>query len=133
MIPSISSILAFIPHPPKFSPITNTTSFIPFLRGYESNLAIKIGEVYKEGRDHDLSAFGTDIFNWQELSLQVEDKTGVVLLNGKKIYEVTFKEGFGDIKRLDFRTSGLVEIDHIRFKNLDGMIIYEDSFSELEQ
>lgn len=103
------------------------------LRGCESNLAIKIGEIYQDGRDHDLSAFGTDIFNWQELSLQVEDKTGIVLLNGMKIYEITFKEDFGDIKGLDFRTSGLAEIDYIKLKNLDNMIIYEDSFSELEQ
>ena len=107
--------------------------FVPLtLRGCESNLAIKIGEVYQEGRDHDFSDFGTDIFNWQELSLHVENKTGKVLLNGNEIHEITFKEDFGDIKGLDFRTSGLAEIDYIRLKDLNNIIVYENEFGEEE-
>ncbi len=103
--------------------------FVPLtLKGCESNLAIKIGEVYQEGRDNDLSAFGTDIFNWQDLQLVVEDKTGKVFLNGSEIYETTFQQDFGKIVGLDFRTSGLSEVDYIRMKDIEGNLVFEDSF-----
>ncbi len=103
--------------------------YVPLtLQGCESNLEIKIGEVYKSGKDYDLSSFGTDIFNWQEISLQVKDKAGQVFLNNKQVYEVSFKEDFGDIVGLDFRSSGLSEVDYIRLKNLNNKIVYEDNF-----
>ena len=105
--------------------------FVPLtLKGCESNLEIKIGEVYQSGRDHDLSSFGTDIFNWQQLELRVRNKTGVVFLNEKKVYEITFKDDFGDIKGLDFRSSGLAEIDYIKLLDLDDNTVYEDEFPE---
>ncbi len=105
--------------------------YVPLtLKGCESNLSIKIGEVYQEGRDHDLSTFGTDIYNWQELKLKVENKAGTVFLNNEEIYEITFKEDFGDIKGLDFRSQGLSEIDYIILRDLEGKIIYQDEFKE---
>ncbi|MBO6523710.1 MAG: hypothetical protein JJ971_07800 [Balneolaceae bacterium] len=103
--------------------------FVPVtLKGCESNIAIKIGEDYQEGRDNDLSAFGTDIYNWQDLTLVVEDKTGKVFLNGSEIYETTFLEDFGEIKGLDFRTSGLIEVDYILLKDIEGNLVFQDSF-----
>lgn len=104
--------------------------FVPLtLKGCESNLEIKIGEIYQSGKDNDLSVFGANIFNWQQLELSVRNKKGDVFLNGSKIYSITFEEDFGDIKGLDFRTSGLAEIDYIRLKTIDSQLVYEDTFT----
>ncbi len=103
--------------------------YVPLtLQGCESNLQIKIGEVVQSGRDHNLSAFGTDVYNWQELSIRVEDKAAKVSLNGSEVYEISFEENFGNIVGLDFRTSGLSEVDYIRLKDLEGNLVFEDSF-----
>ncbi len=103
--------------------------YVPLtLQGCESNLQIKIGEVVQSGRDYNLSAFGTDVYNWQELSMRVVDKAAKVSLNGKEVYEISFEEDFGNIVGLDFRTSGLSEIDYIRLKDLAGNLVFEDSF-----
>lgn len=105
--------------------------FIPLtLKGCEHNLAVKIGEVYKTGRNNDLSAFGTNIHEWQDVSLVVEDKTGKVYLNGKQIYETAFAQDFGKIVGMDYRFSGLGEVDYVRLQDLTGRVVYEESFEE---
>lgn len=103
--------------------------YVPLtLQGCESNLQIKIGEVVQSGRDYNLSSFGTDVYSWQELSMRVEEKTAKIRLNGRDVYEVSFKEDFGNIVGLDIRTSGLSEVDYIRLKDIEGGIVFEDAF-----
>lgn len=108
--------------------------YVPLtLRGCESNIELKLGEVYKSGRENDLSMFGTDVYDWQLLRLKVVDKKAEVYLNGSKVYEQIFEEDFGRIVGLDYRFSGLGEIDYVFLKEPDGKLIYEDNFEELEQ
>lgn len=108
--------------------------YIPLtLKGCVSNLAVKIGEVYETGRDNDFSAFGTDVYDWQEVSLSVEDKTGRIYLNGESIYETTFEQDFGKIVGIDYRFSGLGEVDYLRLRNLDDKLVYEEDFEEQER
>ncbi len=105
--------------------------YIPLTtKGCVSNLAVKIGEVYETGRDNDFSAFGTNVYNWQNISLNVEDKTGKVYLNGEIIYETTFKQDFGRIVGIDYRFSGFGEVDYVRLSDLNGNQVYEDDFNE---
>lgn len=107
--------------------------FIPLsLNGCESNLAVKIGEDYKTGKDNDLSAFGTNIHEWQKVSLSVENKTAKIYLNEKQIYETEFEQDFGKIVGLDYRFSGLGEVDYVRLKDLEGKPVYQDLFEERE-
>ncbi|RNC85993.1 MAG: hypothetical protein ED557_04280 [Balneola sp.] len=103
--------------------------YVPLtLQGCESNLQIKIGEIVQSGRDYNLSVFGTDVYNWQELSIRVEEKAAKVLLNGSEVYSISFEGDFGNIVGLDFRTSGLSDIDYIRLRDLEGNLVFEDSF-----
>ena len=108
--------------------------YIPLiLNGCESNLSIKIGEVFQSARDNDLSAFGTDVYNWQDLTLEVKNKTGTVFLNGNPVHEITFEQDFGKIVGLDYRFSGLGEVDYIRLFSPDNLLVYEDEFEETAQ
>ncbi len=105
--------------------------YIPLtLTGCESNIELKLGEVYKSGKENDLSMFGTDVYQWQTLQLKVIDKKAEVFLNGTKVYEQVFEDNFGRIVGLDYRFSGLGEIDYVRLKEAGGELVYEDSFEE---
>lgn len=108
--------------------------YIPLtLKGCESNIELKLGEVYKSGKENDLSMFGTDVYQWQNIRLKVIDKNAEVYLNGSKVYEQQFEDDFGSIVGLDYRFSGLGEIDYTVLKDPDGKKVYEDTFEELEQ
>lgn len=105
--------------------------FVPLtLKGCVSNIDVKVGENYLSGRENDFSNFGADIYEWQDLSLHVEDKVGKVYLNGEQIFETTFEEDFGKIVGLDYRFSGLGEVDYLKLSDLSDNIVYEETFDE---
>lgn len=97
-------------------------------KGCVGELELMIGEKFISGNDNDLSAFGTDVSEWQELSLRVEDKFAAVFLNGVNIYETRFENDFGKVVGVDYRFSGLGDLDYLRFRNPDETIVYEDDF-----
>lgn len=96
--------------------------------GCVGELSLMIGEKFISGNEHDLSAFGTDLSEWQEVSLQIDDKFATVLLNDENIYETRFEDDFGKVVGVDYRFSGLGSIDYLRFRNTDETIVYEDDF-----
>lgn len=96
--------------------------------GCVGELELMIGEKFYSGNDSDLSAFGTDVTEWQELTLTVENKIARVFLNGESIFETQFEDDFGKVVGVDYRFSGMGDLDYLRFKNLDGSIAFEDDF-----
>ena len=103
--------------------------FVPLTpKGCVSNIGVKIGEVYASGRDNDLSGFGTDISEWQEVVLYVEDKAGKVYLNGEQIFEAIFEQEFGKIMGVDYRFSGLGEVDYLKLSDLEDTVVYAEEF-----
>ena len=105
--------------------------FVPLTpKGCVSNIGVKIGEVYASGRDNDLSGFGTDINDWQEVLLHVENKAGKVYLNGEQIYEATFEQDFGKIVGVDYRFSGLGEVDYLKLSDSEDAVVYEEDFGQ---
>lgn len=96
--------------------------------GCVGKLELMIGEKFISGNDNDLSAFGADLAEWQELSLNIEDKFATVFLNGENIYETRFEDDFGKVVGVDYRFSGLGDVDYLRFTNPDDTVVYEDNF-----
>lgn len=96
--------------------------------GCVGELEQMIGEKFISGNDNDLSAFGTDLSDWQEVTLKVKEKLATVFLNGEQIYEVGFENDFGKIVGVDYRFSGLGDLDYLRFKNPDEMLVFENDF-----
>ena len=87
-----------------------------------------IGQSYLSGRNLDLSAFGTDVRDWQELTLNVEDKLMTIFLNGVPIFEQRFSEDLGKVTGVDYRFPGLGDVDYLRFKTIDKVLVYEEEF-----
>lgn len=96
--------------------------------GCVGKLELMIGEKFISGNDNDLTAFGADLSEWQELSLNIEDKFATVFLNDEHIYETRFEDDFGKVVGVDYRFSGLGDVDYLRFRNPDDTIIYEEDF-----
>ena len=87
-------------------------SYLQFMpKGCVANLGFSLGGEYRSSQDSDLSSFGTQVYDWQEIDLQVKHKTAKLLLNGKEIYQLTFTEDFGKVVGLilTFKGAGAVE------------------------
>jgi hypothetical protein len=96
--------------------------------GCVGELAAMIGGSYRSGHNADLSAFGTNVHEWQVLALSVEDGQATVFLNGSPVLEQRFTEDFGDVVGVDYRFSGLGDVDYFRLRRIDGSLVYEEEF-----
>jgi len=103
--------------------------FVPLTsKGCVSELDLLVGNIYKEGKDHDLSAFGTDVYAWQTLGIRNENKNVTIFLNDSPIHKLQYKEDFGKIKGLIFTFTGPGSVDYLRLKNLQGESVYQEEF-----
>jgi hypothetical protein len=103
--------------------------FIPLTtKGCVSELELLIGEVFQGGKDNDLSALGTNVYEWQVFQIKNQNKKTTLLLNGVAVHELTYKKDFGKIKGIIYTFTGRGSVDFIRLKNLQGATVYEDDF-----
>ena len=97
-------------------------------KGCERDIAVKMGEVYRDGINNDLSAFGRNLYQWQRLQVKVSDKTATIYLAEEPVYTVTFKEDFGKVVGLVYNFSGNGAVDFVRLKNGAGKEVYGEEF-----
>jgi hypothetical protein len=103
--------------------------FVPLtIKGCVSELDLLMGEVYKGGKDNDLSTFGTDVYDWQSLRIRSEDKKVKIFLNGTVVHELTYKNDFGKIKGLIYTFTGPGSMDFVKMRNIKGEVMYADEF-----
>lgn len=100
--------------------------YVPLvIPGCVGDIRLKIGEQVISGGTHDLSALGAQVFDWQELSLEVKDKHASITLNGKEAYQLQFEEEFGDIMGLVFRFSGPGELEEVSLQDFQGRSFHD--------
>ena len=105
--------------------------FIPVTtKGCIGELDLSVGEVYKSGKDNDLSAFGTDVYTWQQLRIKNENKNVSIMLNDSIIHELQYQNDFGRIKGIIYTFTGPGSVDFLRFKNVKGEMVYADEFEQ---
>lgn len=96
--------------------------------GCVGDLEIKVGEVFKNSRDNNLSGLGADIYQWQKLRIVNTNKNASVFLNDKEAIQVQYTRDFGKIVGLIFTFNGLGSVDYINMKDLNGHVVYHDNF-----
>lgn len=99
-------------------------------KGCERNIGIKMGEVYHDGMNSDLSALGRELYQWQHLRIQVMNKQATIYLDEQLVHTLHFKNDFGKIAGLAFNFSGTGAIDYVKLKNGENKIVYEDDFNK---
>jgi len=98
-------------------------------KGCVSEIDLLFGNIHRDGKEYDLSAFGTDVFEWQTLGIRNENKNVTISLNGSPIHQLQYKEDFGEIKGLIYTFHGAGSVDYLRVKNLQGQLSYSDEFN----
>jgi hypothetical protein len=98
-------------------------------KGCEREATIKMGENVDGGESHDLSAFGRDLQQWQNLKIKVVDKQAVVYLDDKPVYTLGYKKDFGKIVGIVYHFTGTGAIDYVRLTNGENKLVYSDEFN----
>ncbi len=113
---------------PEVCEQNNSLYFFTTLPGCTSNTAVNVGEHLLSGKTTDLSAFGVDIYQWQDIEVIVKNKQAQIYIGDRKIFSTAYTKSAGLITGLAFMSNGLCEIDNISLKGLDGKVVYENNF-----
>ncbi|NJB71614.1 hypothetical protein GGR42_002076 [Saonia flava] len=97
-------------------------------KGCESDAFLKLSEKQISGKTNDLTMFGADVYTWQNIHVNVENKVLTLSLNGNKIYENEYGNPIGSLKEITYVFSGWGAIDNVELKDTKGIITYADDF-----
>lgn len=80
------------------------------IKGCVGELFLYAGEP-RDGRSHDLSAFGVDFSDWVTVQCRVQDKKISIHVNGSLAYEGNYQNGIGDVvgTKITFMGTGAVK------------------------
>ncbi|MBA4054498.1 MAG: hypothetical protein C0490_07295 [Marivirga sp.] len=99
-------------------------------KGCEKYAGYKLGEISKSGKNNDLSALGCNVYEWQELKVQVKDRQAMIYLNGQPTFRETYKEDFGKIVALIYIFDGTGSIDYAKLQDGNEQVVFEDNFGQ---
>ena len=97
-------------------------------KGCERNIAIQMGEVYQDGTNNDLSAFGRDLYKWQDLRIQVAQKRVTIYLDEQPVRSIVFQKDFGKVVGLVYNFEGTGAVDYVKLRNGENKLVYDDEF-----
>lgn len=107
---------------------TDGATLIPLAdKGCISAIDLWTGEYWVYGKENDLSAFGCDFSNFQDLKCQVENHRLAIYLNNKLIFSTQQKQSIGEIIGLRFSFEGMGEIKEVKL-NGPQKVVYEEHF-----
>lgn len=109
---------------------SNAFYFATTLPGCIGNINANVGEHFMNGKTTDLSGFGCDVSTWHDIELTVKEKDAYFFIDGKQVFEKAFSQSPGFLTGLMFSSNGIVEIDEMSLKSLDGAVVYENTFDQ---
>lgn len=90
---------------------TDGAMIIPFANiGCSSNIGLMLNDVFLSGKEHDLSALGTDLSNYTDLEIKVQNKKLYVSINSSQVYEGEYFETMGRLVGLRYKFLGAGEV-----------------------
>ncbi|MCY1720075.1 hypothetical protein OU798_06960 [Prolixibacteraceae bacterium Z1-6] len=98
--------------------------------GCIGSLYLKFGDEYTSGKNNDLSVFGTDLNEWNDVKMEFKNKMVSVFLNGKEIYKTSYGNSNGDIKGIFYRFAGSGSVDYIRLYDSEKELIFDEEFEK---
>lgn len=115
---------------PEICEQSNSLYFFTTLPGCTSNTGVNVGEHLLNGKTTDLSSFGVDIYQWQDMEVIVKNKTARIFIGNREIFSAAYTRSGGLITGLTFTSNGLCEIDDISLRGTDGKVVYENDFEQ---
>lgn len=96
-------------------------------KGCISELRLLTGDRWLVGKETDLSAFGCDFKERQDLMIAVRDRRLEVSLNQKTILSEPVSGSIGDIIGIRFAFEGAGEVGNVKLAGPEG-VVYEEEF-----
>lgn len=98
-------------------------------KGCESEISLRFSEVRYNGKTNDLTMLGTDIYEWQNISIKVNNKKAEIQLNDEPVFESIYNESIGSLKEITYMFNGSGMIDNVELRDSDGDVKYSDDFN----
>jgi hypothetical protein len=91
---------------------------IPFtIPGCISDINLMANDHYFDGNSNDLSSFSTDLSEWANIKVKVNNRVMKIFLNDKLIRQETYKEDAGEVVGLRFSFLGAGAVKNVRLLN----------------
>lgn len=106
---------------------TGNAMIIPLSdKGCVSDLGVLTGDIWIDGKNHDLSAFGCDFSQFQTLKCVVQKQTLKIYLNNKLILTTGQKHSMGEIVGLRYEFAGAGQVKDIGLSTPGKGTYYEE-------
>ncbi|MEM7375553.1 MAG: hypothetical protein AAF587_43570 [Bacteroidota bacterium] len=103
---------------------TDGAMIIPMSRiGCSSDNNLMLNDFYLNGKEHDLSAFSTDLQDFTDIEILTVEKEVTVKFSGKEVYKATYQESMGRLVGLRFKFLGMGEVESFDLLDQDGNMV----------
>jgi len=102
---------------------------VPFCNpGCSSNIHLHAGDIFINGKNNDLSAFGLDLSIWQNIKIKTVTQQVAIYANNKNIYKIKFNKGLGKITGLQYNFYGCGAVDLVKLYDGQNHLCYSEVF-----
>lgn len=98
--------------------------------GCTSECKLQFGDQVVSGKNHDLSALGTNLMQWVDFKIEVKNRVASIYYGDRKVYSERYQQSSGLVTGLGFISNGLCEVDRVKLESLDGVVFYENDFEQ---
>lgn len=103
---------------------TGGAMIIPFSKvGCSSDNNLMINDFYLNGKEHDLSAFGTNLDHPTPIRILNEGQKLSVFIKDQKVFSTSYSESMGKLVGLRFKFLGLGTVDSLELQDQNGIIV----------
>jgi hypothetical protein len=103
---------------------TKGAMVIPFsIPGCVSDIGLMLNDIYLDGKQHDLSAFGIDLSEFRDIRIEVQDMQARISVDEQAVYEGSYHEQVGRLVGIRYRFLGAGEVAHLHIMDDKGKVI----------
>ena len=108
---------------------TKGAMIIPFsIPGCVSDLNLLLNDVYLSGKQHDLSAFGTDLSDFRNIQIRTDNKTVKVAIDGETRFMKHYNVSIGNLVGIRYRFLGAGEVDYLKITDHTNKVLIDTDF-----
>jgi hypothetical protein len=89
---------------------------------------VQFGENFLSGKTNDLSTVASDVKEWQDVVITVNNRKAKIRMNDREVFSAQYDQSSGFITGFGFISNGLPEVDFVSLQTLDGKMIYSNDF-----
>lgn len=98
--------------------------------GCIGDLYLKFGKQYVSGKNNDLSVFGANLNEWNDVKIEFKNRLAEIYLNGKSIFKTSYDESNGKIKGVFYTFGGSGTIDFAHLYDAENKLVFSDNFKQ---